>query len=118
VKHLGSLSKITIHYNGNPVDVAVQFRNGIRELIVFIHGLGCSKDSFANVWDFADLKKYSLLTLDLVGYGYSSKPLDFSYDIAEQAEICHLVLNHFEFDAIHIVAHSMGGAVGLLLAEK
>lgn len=118
MKHHRKLSKITINYKGKLIELSIEFRNGNNELIVFIHGLGCSKESFKNIWDSSDFKDYSLLTFDLVGYGNSVKPQDFSYAIETQAEICNLLLNQFEHDAIHIVAHSMGGAVGLLLTER
>jgi len=36
----------------------------------------------------------------------------------DQAGICKALLDRFKPDKIHIVAHSMGEAVGLLLAEK
>lgn len=118
MKHHEKSSKLTINYKEKPIELSIKFKNGKNELIVFIHGLGCSKDSFEYIWNSSDFVNYSLLTFDLVGYGDSSKPLDFSYDISEQAEICNLLLNQFEYDKIHIVAHSMGGAIGLLLTEK
>ncbi|MBV7276014.1 alpha/beta hydrolase [Clostridium thailandense] len=114
----GIISKVIVNYKGKFFEISTKFRNGNDELIMFIHGLGCSKNSFEHVWDSSEFENYSLLTFDLVGYGDSSKPMDFSYDMEEQAELCNLLLNQFQYDKIHIVAHSMGGAIGLLLAER
>lgn len=112
------LSNITINYKGKQVNLSTKFRNSNNELIFLIHGLGSSKESFEHIWDCSLFQDYSILTLDLVGFGNSSKPNDFSYTMEEQAEICKLLLDKFEHPKIHIVAHSMGGAVGLLLVES
>lgn len=118
MKHHEKLSKVTINYKEKSVELSTKFRKGNNELIVFIHGIGCTKDSFEYIWEAPEFKNYSLLTFDLVGFGNSSKPLDFSYDMEEQAEICKLLLKQFQYETLHIVAHSMGGAIGLLLVEK
>lgn len=114
----GEIFKAIVNYKGKPFEISTKVRNGNNELIMFIHGLGCSKDSFEHVWDSPEFQNYSLLAFDLVGYGDSSKPMDFSYGMEEQAELCSLLLNQFQHDKIHIVAHSMGGAIGLLIAER
>ena len=100
------------------MELAHRYRKGGNELIIFIHGLGCSKDSFGHAWGKADFEKYSLLAVDLAGHGDSPRPRDFSYRMEDQAEMCMSLLNGFGHDIIHLVAHSMGGAVGLLLAGK
>lgn len=112
------LSNIIINYKGKQINLSTKFRNSNNELIFLIHGLGCSKESFEHIWHYSLFQNYSILTLDLVGFGNSSKPHDFSYIMEEQAEICKLLLDKFEHPKIHIVAHSLGGAVGLLLAES
>ncbi|MCY6355935.1 alpha/beta fold hydrolase [Clostridium sp. ZS2-4] len=112
------LSNISINYKGTQINLSTKFRNINNELIFLIHGLGCSKESFEDIWHYSLFDDYSILTVDLVGFGNSSKPHDFSYAIEEQANICKLLLDKFQHPKIHIVAHSMGGAVGLLLAES
>jgi pimeloyl-ACP methyl ester carboxylesterase len=59
-----------------------------------------------------------VLLVDLPGFGKSAKPEDFSYSMEAQAEMLHDMLTAFPCKKLHIVAHSMGGAVGLLLARK
>lgn len=100
------------------MELAHRYRKGGSELILFIHGIGCSKESFEKVWGIPEFEKYSLLTVDLAGHGDSPRPAGFSYSMEAQADACMHLLQSFEFDRIHIVGHSMGGAVALLLAGK
>ena len=88
------------------------------DLIVFIHGLGCSSKSFHKAWDFGRLADYSLLAFDLPGFGLSEKPVNYSYAMEDQAELCLSTLEQFGTKRVHIVAHSMGGAIGVLLTQK
>jgi pimeloyl-ACP methyl ester carboxylesterase len=101
-------------------DVAVRslFRPGSADLIVFLHGFGCSKDSFHDVWHHRILGEYSILCLDFIGFGNSDKPKDFSYSLESHAEVLEAVLKQVDNDPIHLVAHSMGGAVALLLPQE
>ncbi len=69
------------------------------------------------MFDFPQFADFQLLTVDLVGYGDSSKPQDFTYSMEDQAKLLGLVLQDLAHSRIHIVAHSMGGAIGLLLEE-
>ncbi|WP_430885621.1 alpha/beta fold hydrolase [Fusibacter sp. JL216-2] len=87
------------------------------DLLFFIHGIGCNKASFKHVWDAVELKAYSKLAVDLMGYGASDGPEGFSYDMKDQARACFDLILSLGFEKIHVVAHSMGGAVGILLAQ-
>jgi len=110
---------VKVTYQQKDFELSTKLKEYSREFTVFIHGLGCTKESFDDVWNFTSLfKDFSLLTFDLIGFGDSSQPKDFSYTMEDQAEICKVLLDEFKPDKVHIVAHSMGGAVGLLLAEK
>lgn len=87
-------------------------------MLVFIHGLGCSAKGFSSALLSEDLKDFSLLTIDLVGHGHSQKLVSFSYTLEDQAQICLKLLKGLWSDDIHLVGHSMGGAVAILLAQS
>jgi pimeloyl-ACP methyl ester carboxylesterase len=109
----------TVTYQQKDFALSTQVKGDGNDWIMFIHGLGCTQESFYTLWDFTELfKGFSLLTFDLPGFGNSSRPEEFSYTMEDQAGICKALLDKFKADKVHIVAHSMGGAVGLLLAEK
>ncbi len=86
------------------------------EVILFIHGLACSLDSFRNIFDNDYFPDKSLLMPDLVGFGKSSKPKNFSYKMELQAALIEELLSILPIRKIHIVAHSMGGAIALLFS--
>lgn len=110
--------RVSIGYGGRDLLISVNVRQAGDELILFIHGLGCAKEAFMGVWNIPALRDYSIVAFDLIGFGDSSKPADFSYAMEEQAAICRELLSRFRYEKLHLVAHSMGGVIGLLLAEK
>jgi len=111
------LMKFSIVIDGQSNEIVANVRDTGKDLIFLIHGLGCSKDSFHHIWNISDFDDYSILALDLAGFGESSKSKKFSYTMEAQARICAEILTKFSYKKLHIVAHSMGGAVALLLPD-
>jgi pimeloyl-ACP methyl ester carboxylesterase len=108
----------SIVLDGAAYDIASTSRVRGDELIVLLHGLGCSRESFHDIWFRNEFEDYSVLAVDLLGFGESSKPVEFSYRLEDHAFVCGEVLKEFPMKRLHIVGHSMGGAVGLLLAPE
>lgn len=104
----------------NNIAISYLFSRGAKILtVVFIHGLGSSKSCFLDAFNFEELWSYKLLMADLIGHGHSSKPKDFSYSMQDQAEYLKQLLEHLPLsEDIIIVAHSMGGPIGIHLAQK
>ena len=77
------MNKSTLHIEleGKSFELSSTFREGGEDLLLFVHGLGCSKEAFLPAWEEERLKEYSLLAFDLVGFGEPSKPEDFSYTV-------------------------------------
>ncbi len=98
-------------------DVSISHREKSKDLAIFFHGLGCSKNNYRYAFDHPGYKNTSILSFDLIGYGDSSKPDEFSYTMEDQAEICSELIQKFPNQDLHIAAHSMGGAVALLLSD-
>ncbi len=93
------------------------FHKGGENAIVFIHGFGSSKEVFVEAFDNEELQSFTMLSADLIGFGDSDKPTRFSYCMREQASILKKVIEHLGVERFHIIAHSMGGIVGIELAE-
>jgi pimeloyl-ACP methyl ester carboxylesterase len=112
------LKQFSVFTDGQPIEIVASVRDAGENLLFFVHGLGCSKDSFHHFWNRTDFDDYSVLALDLVGFGESTKSESFSYTMEAQARICAEILTEFSDKNLHIVAHSMGCAVALLLPNE
>lgn len=95
--------------------LAADFREGPGDLILFIHGLGCARESFARAFTEKGLEGYALLVPDLTGHGESSPG---AAALEDHVAALEGLLSDHSFDRLHIVGHSMGGAVGVLLAGQ
>ena len=67
--------------------VAVWLRDAGDDLMIFVHGLGCSKLSWRSAWMRPELRDMSLLAIDLPGFGHSPCPEDFGCELEEHAEV-------------------------------
>jgi pimeloyl-ACP methyl ester carboxylesterase len=94
------------------------FKPESENLIIFLHGLACSRDTFQYIFEYRYFSEYSLLLPDLIGFGRSSKPDRFSYAMEDQASLCEQVMALFPTIETRVVAHSMGGAIGLLFSAR
>lgn len=118
---IGSMIKEEIkkvQYRGRSFVIATKYREGFDLWLVFLHGLGCAKESFEDAFTAKQLDGYSLLAFDFVGFGASDKPDDFTYTLEDHVEIAKLVIGQLNPSGIVLIGHSMGGAVGTLLAGK
>lgn len=97
--------------------ISVNIKDGDVGDILFIHGLGCSKESFNDVFTGNWFAGWRLIAPDLLGFGESSKPSDFSYSMYDYAKILKSLLFNLNSEPRVIITHSMGGAIGLLLFE-
>jgi pimeloyl-ACP methyl ester carboxylesterase len=81
--------------------------------IVLIHGfMGMAYDWRSNI---QELGQYlSVCALDLPGFGYTDKPLNFDYSSNGYAEFIASFLNTYNIDRVVLVGNSMGGQIALM----
>jgi len=112
------LNKSEIKVKDYSISCTINFEPNSDILLLCIHGLGCDKDSFTKIFDYPEFEEYNILIPDLVGFGKSSKPENFLYELENQAKVVSELIGFFDVKQIHIIAHSMGGAVGLLFPRE
>lgn len=119
-EHERHLQRITVPWRGQELELAYRLRQGHASpgCLVLLHGLGCSQRSFAGIWTHDDFAASSVLSLDFPGFGDSDKPEGFSYRLEDQAELVLELLRMMGVPAVHLLGHSMGGAVAVLLAKR
>jgi pimeloyl-ACP methyl ester carboxylesterase len=85
--------------------------------IVFIHGFGSAKEHFRHAFSSPSLEDFTLIALDLIGFGQSKGPDEFGYSMHEQALIVLELLDQLGTKTFHLCGHSMGGLVAMNIAE-
>ncbi|QES39940.1 alpha/beta hydrolase [Streptomyces venezuelae] len=86
---------------------------------VYVHGLGAASTVYhAHIAARPELAGRRTLFVDLPGHGLSDRPADFSYSLEAHADALAAALDEAQVAGAEIVAHSMGGSVAIVLAER
>jgi pimeloyl-ACP methyl ester carboxylesterase len=84
--------------------------------VVLIHGFSSSTLVWSRVFlPLAD-EGFRVISVDLMGYGYSGKPRNGSYTIEGQARMIVGLLDQLGIEQAHIIGSSYGGAVAATCA--
>lgn len=84
--------------------------------VLLVHGWGGSGRYWSSL--IARLgHRYRLIVPDLPGVG-RSLPVRRAYSMADQVAAIEALLDHLQLRRVHLVGHSMGGALGMLLAAQ
>ena len=110
--------ELEITYRGQPLHIEFFIRPGRRETILYLHGLGCSKEDFLGATSTVDLQAYALVALDFPGCGNSSYHENMALGIDDLVEITNIFVSRLPLGDLVLVGHSMGGLVALLYIEK
>ncbi len=97
--------------------LAYSLRRAGTESLVFVHGLGASKNSFDRCLEMEAFRDYTVAAIDLPGCGDSSWPENFSYTIEDQADLVLKWIKDLRLTHLILIGHSMGGVICLYLAE-
>ncbi len=86
---------------------------------LYLHGLGASSPVY-----YAAAAAHPLLTghrsllLDLLGFGISDRPADFSYTMEAHADAVAAAVRAAGVERAEVIGHSMGGAIAIVLAHR
>jgi TDG/mug DNA glycosylase family protein len=86
------------------------------DIVLFIHGLGCTATSFLPFEDFILPEDFEFVAPTLPGFASSEEQKIATLE--SMTGRCLELCQHLDAQSIHIVGHSMGGAVGLLVAQE
>ncbi len=88
-----------------------------RDTVLFHHGVGCNLDLWKE-WLPCFLPDFRLIAFDMRGFGRSSmSEQDFKWSIEQLTLDVLDILQASGTDRVHFVGESMGGTVGMYLAE-
>jgi pimeloyl-ACP methyl ester carboxylesterase len=85
--------------------------------LLWVHGWQCSSTGeLMPAAVQAPLRGRRSLLIDLLGHGYSDKPLDFGYGAEDHARTIVALIDALGLTECGLVGHSMGGAIAVLVA--
>ncbi|MFW6218932.1 MAG: alpha/beta fold hydrolase [Bacteroidota bacterium] len=86
--------------------------------VLLIHGFACSHLNWRKILPVFKKDEYSVYTIDLKGYGESSRTRDNKYSLANQSDIIEKFILFHDLRNLVVIGHSMGGGVALHLATS
>jgi 2-hydroxymuconate-semialdehyde hydrolase len=94
--------------------------SGKGEPVLLIHGSGPGVSAWAN-WRLTIphvSKQFRVIAPDMVGFGFTERPTDYSYNM--DAWVAHAInfLDSLELETVSIVGNSFGGALALALTIR
>jgi pimeloyl-ACP methyl ester carboxylesterase len=84
--------------------------------LVLIHGFASSTLVWSKVFLRLAEESFRVIAVDMLGYGYSSKPRNGEYTISGQAKLLTRLLDHLGISRALFVGSSYGGAVAATCA--
>ncbi|WP_395103576.1 alpha/beta fold hydrolase [Actinomadura sp. SCN-SB] len=118
----GEMTNLVVRAGSRATRISARVRRSGSDLLILVHGLGCAKESFDGAFESPALDHLSICAFDLPGYGDSERWHDQGYSLESYAEATIGVIEALRRAGadgrVFLVGHSMGGAVGLLAAER
>ncbi len=91
--------------------------DGSGSVLLCIHGFPTASWDWEKVWG-ALRGKFRLIAPDMIGFGFSDKPVSYTYSIGDQATLHEQLLANLGIDTIDILAHDYGDSVAQELLAR
>lgn len=105
------------YVNVQGIEIAYrEFGNVDDPVLLFIHGFLGSSDDFRDV--FLELDDYHIIALDLPGFGFSEKSVEYNYSKENQAQTVIAFIELLTLSDVTLIGHSMGGEIALRVANQ
>ncbi|MEM7135107.1 MAG: alpha/beta hydrolase [Myxococcota bacterium] len=104
-------SGISMHYH--------DAGTGDRGAVLFVHGSGPGASGWSNFkGNYPQLVEHGFRTIvpDTMGYGYSTKPEEGTYSLADVAAQYKGLLDALNIDKVSVIGNSQGGAIAITMA--
>ncbi|MCA3083060.1 MAG: alpha/beta fold hydrolase, partial [Rhodocyclaceae bacterium] len=88
-----------------------------KPVLLLLHGFPTSSWDWSPLWENLT-PHFHVIAPDLLGYGFSAKPVDDKYSILNQADLCEAMLTKLGVSEFHILAHDYGDTVAQELLAR
>ncbi|MCL6416732.1 alpha/beta hydrolase [Aestuariirhabdus sp. Z084] len=105
-----------LRLNDHNLFVMDQGDRGLPTLLL-IHGFPTSSWDWQPVWNTLS-KRYRLVSMDMLGFGFSDKPDPHHYSIHEQADLFEALIQTKQLGDFHVLAHDYGDTVAQELLAR
>ena len=104
--HFATIDGIVLHYRLFHTQLEKSLGN-----VLLVHGLGGSTYSFEHMAHSLSAAGYTVVAVDLPGFGYSSRSTSFQHSQKNKALLLWKLLDSMRpsCDMWHVIGHSMGG---------
>jgi len=86
-------------------------------VLVLIHGFPTASWDWEALWPGLT-RRYRVHALDMIGFGFSAKPVDYAYSLVDQASLFEAVLSRVGVSSYHVLAHDYGDSVAQELLAR
>lgn len=108
------------HYShrGHTVFYQTGGHGGTGPALLLLHGAPTSSWDWHKLWPALSRGFARVVAADMLGYGYSAKPRDYEYRIADQADLHEGLLAALGIERCHVVGHGYGDTVAQELLAR
>jgi len=91
--------------------------DGRGDAVLCVHGFPTASYDWSRVWPRLR-QRVRLVAADMIGFGFSAKPRDYAYSIADQASLHEALLGALGVERVHLLAHDYGDTVAQELLAR
>ncbi len=86
-------------------------------VLLILHGFPSASYDFAPLWPDLTVR-FRVVTLDLLGFGFSEKPPKYPYSLKDQANLVEALGRQLGLKEVHVLAHDYGVSVAQELIAR
>ena len=101
-------------YKSHPI---FNIDEGAGEVLLLIHGFPTASWDWWQMWEQLSAR-YRVVTLDMIGFGFSAKPPQYPYSIFDQADLVEAFLESKQISKVKILSHDYGDTVAQELLAR
>lgn len=113
-----SITSASFALKGRSYSIEYFIRKGGETTVLFVHGLGGSKENFWQASQCDWLKGFTLISFDNPGTGNSTYYEDLALDVDDLADLTRQFICRLGLKDFYLAGASMGGLITLLYLER